>query len=174
MLTLLILTGCATRKNKALQEAKNYSKVEVSSDIESSSVKTDKGVTVNASTTETVEEKPRIKQSVTVPIKNGVTVNKDSLGNEIKVTLDSLHKVLTIDVDFHGGYKKTFHTGVITDNRDIIESDRVQTKIDSVSVDKDYTKNEVTVTKKSPSIKFWAFIVIVVAVGLWILKKRVF
>jgi hypothetical protein len=142
--------------------------------MESSSVRTDKGVTVSSSVIETVEEKPRVKQSVVVPLKQGVTVNKDSLGNEIKVTLDSLHKVLTVDVDFHGGYKKTVQSGVVTDNRDTKEVVSVVSSKDSTRVDKDYTKNEQVITKKSPSIKFLAFVIVLAAVGLWLLKKRVF
>lgn len=173
-LTASVLVSCATRKNKTLQESKASTEVKVSSDIESSSVKTDKGITVSSSVVETIEEKQRVKQSVTVPLKQGTTINKDSLGNEIKVTLDSLHKVLTVDVDFHGGYKKTVQSGVVTDNRDTKEVVSTVSSKDSSRVDKEYTKNEQVETKKSPSIKFWAFVVVLVAFGLWLLKKRVF
>lgn len=169
-----VLVSCATRKNKTLQESKASSEVKVSSDIQSSSVRTDKGVTVSSSVIETVEEKPRIKQSVKVPLRPGTSINKDSLGNEIKVTLDSLHKVLTIDVDFNGGYKKTVQSGVITDNRDTKEVVSTVSSKDSTILDKEYSKNEKVVTKKSPSIKFWFFVVVLAVVAVWLLKKRVF
>lgn len=173
-LTASVLVSCATRKNKTLQESKSSSEVKVSSDIQSSSVKNDKGVTVSSSVIETVEEKPRVKQSVTVPLRSGTTINKDSLGNEIKVTLDSLHKVLTVDIDFNGGYKKTVQSGVITDNRDTKEVVSTVSSKDSTRVDKEYDKNEQIVTKKSPSIKFWFFIVVLGVLAVWLLKKRVF
>lgn len=171
VLTALLLTSCATRRIKSIDEVKSSATVEVSSKTVTEGKVVDKGTTETVRTVETVEEKPRVVKSVDVPLKNGVTVNKDSLGNVIKVTLDSLKQALTIDVDFAGGWVKTVTNERVNEVRDYTSNTEVRSEKDSLDKRSEVNREVHTDRKSTPSIKFWIVFALIVGAAWWFIKK---
>lgn len=166
------MSSCATQRNKKVLEVVQSAKIEVLSEKETETEEIDNGVTETKRVIEKVEEKPRITKTVTVPFKNGSVENIDSIGNVIKITMDSLTKVLTVNVDFIGGFIKTKTTEDIKEQKDFSLTTKNKEKNDSSSTAKTKTKKIDKETKRSPSVKFWIFVSVLFLLILFFMYQR--
>lgn len=176
LLTALLLTSCGLfKKTNRERQSVDVQQVAKRDCVLVSDVtigKVDRGVVTTDKVTETTTTTPPTNVKAEVPIKQGEQVKVDSLGNVIKVVLDSLKNTLSIEVDVRGGITRTVVTERTTEHKDKSETANYRDSL-AVIVDSSSRYNSSSdVKSSSPSIKFWLFVLAVFGVVGWFVYKK--